>query len=215
VTVRLSVRIAGLAILAAQIAASAPRTGRPAGLVALVIIIALQLIALMWSTRAGSAEALKVVAPVVLTGVSAAAAWTALAFVAPGVASRDTLALVAIAGAGIVVGIWPPRGTGRRRVAVLGASATTALLIFMVISAALPAFDGFVSNWHPPVYTDVTRLVDPVLELALFVVLSLALCADLLWARARRRRTAASERGVASEAAPNEMVVLPPNPEYG
>ena len=182
-------------------------------MVALAIIIAVELVALMWSTHAGSADALKVAAPAVLTGVTATAAWTALVFVAPDVASSDTLALVAIAGAGIVVAVRPPSGTRRRRRAVLAACVTTALLTFIVISAVLPAFDGFVSNSHPPIYTDVTRLVDPILEFALFVVLSLALCADFLWVSARRRRTPAGERGVPSETAPNEMVVLPPSSE--
>ena len=114
-------------------------------------------------------------------------------------------------GAGTAVAFRPPRGTGRRREVVLVASATSALLIFFAISSLLPAFDGFVSNWHPPTYTAVTRLVDPILEFVVFVVLTLVLSADLLLVRARRRRAPAGEPGVPYEAAPNEMVVLPPN----
>lgn len=210
-TIRLSARITGLAILTAQIAAGTAHVRQPSGLVAPAIIIAVEFAALMWSTRAGSAPALTVVAPAVLTGVTAAAVWTALAFVVPDVASSDALALVAIASAGIVVAVWPPRGTRRRRQTVLVASATTALLTFVAVSSVLPAFDGFVTNWHPPTYTDVTRLVDPVLEFAIFVILTLALCADFIWVRARTRRTRATGRGVPYEAGPNEMVVLPTN----
>jgi len=213
VTVRLSARIAGLAILAAQLAASTAHVRRPSGLVALAIIITVELAVLMWSTHPGSADAVKVVAPAVLTGVTAAAVWTALVFVVPDVASSDAPAFAAIAGVGIVVAVRPPSGTRRRRDVVLVASATTALLTFVAISSLLPAFDGFVPNWHPPTYTDVTRLVDPILEFAIFVVLTLALCADLLWVRARARRTHARTRSVSSDAAPNEMVVLPTDSE--
>jgi hypothetical protein len=211
VTIRLSVRVAGFAILAVQVAASMPYIRRPSGMAALAIIVAAQVAALVRSTRAGSMEAVKVMAPAVLTGVTAAAAWTASVFVAPSLASNDTLALLAIVGAGTAVAFRPPSGAGRRLEVVLVASVTTALLTFLAISSLLPAFDGFVSNWHPPTYTDVTRLVDPILEFAIFAVLTIVLSADLLWVRARRRRTPAGEPGVPYEAAPNEMVVLPPN----
>lgn len=210
-TIRLSVRVAGLAILAVQVVASMPYIGRPSGIVVLAIIVAVQLAALVWSTRAGSLEAVKVFAPAVLTGVTAAAVWTTSAFVAPSLASTDTLALLAIAGAGTAVAFRPPSGAVRRLEVVLVASATAALLIFFAISSLLPAFDGFVSNWHPPTYTAVTRLVDPILEFAIFAMLTLVLAVDFLWLRARKRRAPASEPGVPNQAAPNEMVVLPPN----
>ena len=207
-TVRLSARIAGLAVLTAQILAATAHVGRPSGLVALAIISAAESAALVWSTRAGSADALTVIAPAALTGVTAAAVWTALVFVAPDVATSDAPALVAIATAGIVVAVRPPHETRRRRQVVLVASASTALLIFVAISSVLPAFDGFVTNWRPPTHTDVTRLVDPILEFALFVMLTLALLADFMWVRARRRRTSVRER---DESAPGEMVVLRPS----
>src|SRR5689334_6718873 len=134
----------------------------------------------MWSTRPDTADALKVIAPAVLTGVTAAAAWTVLAFLAPDITTSDTFALLAIASAGMLVAVRPPPGTTRRLAAALTASATTALLTFVAISALLPAFDGYVTNWHPPTYTDVTRLVDPILEFAIFVLLTIVRFADLV-----------------------------------
>jgi hypothetical protein len=209
VTVRLSARLAGLAILGAQILATAPNASSPAGLAARAIIVAIELAAIIWATRQGAAGRLKLLVPAALTGVTAAAIWTALAFAAHDIATNDTLAFVAIAGAGTAVAVWPPSGTNRRRQVVLVASATAALLIFVAISSVLPAFDGFVTNWHPPTYTDVTRLVDPILEFAIFVVLTLAICVDALWVRARRRHSAARERSVPDEPVLNEMVVVP------
>jgi hypothetical protein len=212
VTIRLSVRVAGLAILAAQVATIIPQVGRPGGLVALAFIILIEFNALMWSTRPDTVDALKVMAPAALTGVTAAAIWTVLAFIAPDITTSDTFALIATASAGILVAVRPPRGTTRRLTAALTASATTALLTFVAISRLLPTFDGYVTNWYPPTGTTVTRLVDPILEFAVFVVLTIALYADLMWVRARTRRTWANDQHLPDEAGPNEMIVVPTNP---
>ena len=75
----------------------------------------------------------------------------------------------------------------------------------------MPGFDGFVNNWDPPTYTDVTRLVDPVLELAIFVLLALALGVEIVSAWARARRMPAGEDDPYGSG-PNEMVVLPADP---
>jgi UPF0716 family protein affecting phage T7 exclusion len=90
---------------------------------------------------------------------------------------------------------------------LLIASAGTALLIFLVIAAVLPAIPGFVSNNHPPIYTGVTRVVDPIRELGLFVLLAAALGVDLSRARIRTRRAAAREQRLGDVTDPNEMVV--------
>ena len=211
-TIRLSVRVAGLAILAAQVAASTPHDERPGGLLALAFIIVIEFSALMWSTRPGTTDALKVIAPAALTGVTAAAAWTVLAFIAPDITTSDTFTLIAIAIAGTLVAVRPPPGTTRRLTAALTASATAALLTFVAISSLLPAFDGYVTNWHPPTYTDVTRLVDPILEFAIFVLLTIARFADLLWVRARTRRTRSNDQHLPDDATPNQMIVVPINP---
>jgi hypothetical protein len=98
-------------------------------------------------------------------------------------------------------------GAGRRLPLGLLASAGSALLIFLVISSFLPTMPGFVSNNHPPTYTAVTRLADPIGELALSVLLVLALGVEVLRTRTRTRR--AIMRGHAPEdgGRPNEMVV--------
>jgi hypothetical protein len=151
---------------------------------------------------------MRVLGRAALMGVAVAAAWTAVAFVVPAVTKGDALALVAIVASGVVVLAFPPPGSVRWRPVVLAAAATTALLIFLVISWLLPAFDGFVRNWDPPTYTDVTRLNDPVGELGIFVLLALALGADTLWSWVRGRR-AATRRHDDYGTRANEMVVLP------
>jgi hypothetical protein len=151
---------------------------------------------------------IRVLGRAALTGVAVAAAWTAVAFAVPEVAKGDALALAMIAGSGVVVVAVLPRGTARLRSLVLMAAATTALLIYLAIYWLLPGFDGFVRNWDPPTYTDVTRLVDPILELAVFVLLALALGADTLWSWVRARR-AATRRHDDYGTRANEMVVLP------
>jgi hypothetical protein len=100
------------------------------------------------------------------------------------------------------------RSHGQRLLSlVLVASAASALLIFLVISSVLPAIPGFVSNNHPPIYTSVIRLVDPVRELGIFVLLAVALGADLVRTRMRTRRAAARVPRQGYVAGANEMVV--------
>jgi hypothetical protein len=211
VTIRMSARVAGLAILAAELVVSTTVTERSSGMVVFWLLVLVQLAVLIWATDRRSANALRIAAPAALTGVAWAAVFTVLAVGVPATATGDAVALAAIIGAGVTVAVWPPSGTARRRIPALIAAATAALLIFLAISAVLPHVDGFVQNWHPPTYTDVTRLVDPVLEFAVFVLLGLALGADLVALRVRshRRNAAHATAATAYGAAPNEMVVLP------
>jgi hypothetical protein len=100
------------------------------------------------------------------------------------------------------------RGAGQRLLPLLLiTSAGSALLIFLVISCVLPMVPGFVGNSHPPIYTDVTRMVDPVRELGIFLLLAVALGVDLLRARIRTRRANAREQRPGHLTGPNEMVV--------
>ena len=81
------------------------------------------------------------------------------------------------------------------------------ILIILVIIYWLPAIPGFISSSHDPVYTPhVTRLVAPIGEFGLFVLLAMALGIDLLRARVRNRRAAARAQRL-DPAGPNEMVV--------
>lgn len=73
----------------------------------------------------------------------------------------------------------------------------------MVVSWLLPAVPGFLSNNHPPIYTPVTRLVDPIGELVIFVLLAVAFGVDLLRRRARKTEPGRSGYGDS----PNQMVV--------
>jgi len=206
----MSARIAGLAILVAEIVgAQSHHRDKPLALVVLGILVVVQLAALMWATDRRSADALRVVAPAALTGVATAAVWTAFVFAFPVLATGDAFAVAAIAVAGVTAAVWsPPVTARRRRTVVLTASAATALLIFLMISAVLPAVDGFANNWDPPTYyTAVTRLVDPVLEFAVFLLLTLALGADNLWGWARRVRARRDRAPYGGGL--NEMVVLP------
>jgi hypothetical protein len=110
-----------------------------------------------------------------------------------------------VLGSGLVVAA-SYRGAGRRLLPrVLGTAAGSALLIFLVIAWFLPAVPGYVSNNHPPIYTPVTRLVDPIGELALSVLLTLLLVVEVVHARTRIRRAAAPAQG--QVAGPNEMIV--------
>jgi hypothetical protein len=94
----------------------------------------------------------------------------------PVIATGDTAALVAILAVGPAVAASSRRSAGQRLLPlVLIASAGTALLIFLVMSGVLPTIPGFVSNSHPPIYPIVTRLVDPVIELGIFVLLGVDL----------------------------------------
>ena len=148
------------------------------------------------------------VAPAVLTGVTVAAVWTALALAVPAIAVGDAAALVAILGVGpAMAAVW--RSAGQRLLPlVLIASAGSALLIFLVIIFFLPAIPGFISNNHDPVYTPhVIRLVAPVREFGLFVLLAMALGIDLLRSRIRNRLAAARAQRLGHVAGPNEMVV--------
>lgn len=208
VTIRLSARIAGLAIVAGEATAVATRAHESSTLVFGVVFVALQIVAVGWATDRRSAIVLRMVAPALLTAVTMAAVWTALALAVPVIASGNTAALAAILAAGLVVAASSRRSAGQRLLPlVLIASAGTALLIFMVISGVLPAVPGFISTTHPPIYPMVTRLVDPVGELGIFVLLALAIGVDLVRARIRMRRAAAREQRVGYVAGPNEMVV--------
>ena len=189
----MSARIAGFAILAAEATAVATRTHGLATLVVWTVLVALQIVAVVWATDSRSAVVLRMVAPAGLTAVTVAAAWTALALAVPTIATGNAVALVAIVAVGLVVATSSRRGAGQRLLPLaLIASAGSALLIFLAISWVLPTIPGYVSHNHPPTYTDVTRLVDPIGEFAIFVVLALALGVEVLRARTRIRRTAAA-----------------------
>jgi hypothetical protein len=206
----MSARIAGLAILAAELTAGLSQVDGPTKLVVWAIFLGLQVAAIVWITDQRSMATVRLAAPATLVGVSAAALWMAFAFAAPVVATSDLLALVAIAAAGLVVAVWPRRPTGQRLLPrVLIAAASAALMIFLAISSVMPSDNRFVSNNHPPVWPVVTRLVDPVLEFAIFVLLALALGADRLRARTRGLRAAAREAPAPYGAGPNEMIVEP------
>ena len=206
VTIRLSARIAGFAMVAAEATAVATRAHE--SLVFGTVFVALQIVAIGWATDRQSTVVLRMVAPALLTAAAVAAVWTALALAVPVIATGNTAALVAILAAGLVVAASSRRSAGQRLLPlVLIASAGTALLILLVISCVLPAVSGFISTTHPPIYPMVTRLVDPVGELGIFVALALAIGVDLVRARIRMRRAAAREQRVDYVAGPNEMVV--------
>jgi hypothetical protein len=208
VAIRASVRIACLAIVAAEATAAVTRAREPSTLVFWTVFVALQTVAVGWATDRRSAVALRMVAPALLTAVTVAAAWTALALAVPAIATGDTPALVAILVVGPALAALSRRGAGQRLLPLLLiASAGSALLIFLVIEWVLPIVPGFVSNSHPPIYTNVTRVVDPVRELGSSVLLAASLGVDLLRARIRRRRAAAREQPLDHLAGPNEMVV--------
>ena len=208
VTIRLSARIAGLAIVAAEATAVATRAHESSTLVFGIVLVALQIVAVGWATSRRSAPVLRMVAPALLTAVTAAAVWTALALAVPMIATGNTVALVAILAAGLVAAASSRRSAGQRLLPlVLIASAGTALLISLVISRVLPAVPGFISTTHPPIYPMVTRLVDPVGELGIFVLLTVAIGVDLMRARIRMRRAAARAQRLGDAAGPNEMVV--------
>jgi hypothetical protein len=210
-TLRLSARLAALGIVAAEATAVATRAHDPSTLTFRAVFVALQVIAVGWATDRRSAATLRMVAPALLTAVTATALWTASALAVPPVANGNTAALVAILAAGLVVAATSRRGAGDRLLPLtLIASATTALLLFLAISWIFPAVPGFISNSHPPTFTDVTRLVDPVGEFALFLLLTAATVANLARTRIRTRRATAREQRPPHPAAPNEMVVERP-----
>lgn len=207
-TIRLSARIAALAVVAAEATAVATRVDESSTLVFGMVFVALQAAAVWWATDRRSAIVLRVIAPALSAAVTVAAIWTALALAVPVTASGDIAALVAILAVGPAVAASSRRSAGQRLLPLaLIASGGSALLVFLVISCVLPAMPGFVSNNHPPTSTSVTRLVDPVGELALFVLLAVALGADLVRARTRMRRAVAREQRQSHGAGPNEMVV--------
>jgi len=208
VTIRVAARIACLAIVAAEATAFATRADEPPLLFG-IIFVALQIVAVGWATDRRSAVTLRMVAPALLTAVTVAAAWTALALAVPVIATGDTAALVAILAVGPGVAAASRRSPAQRLLPLmLIASAGSALLIFLVISCLMPVVPGFVSTSHAPVYyTKVTRLVDPVRELGIFLLLAVALVVDLVRARIRTRRTVAREQRLGYVAGPNEMVV--------
>ena len=207
--IRVSARIACLAIVTAEATAIATRADEATLLFGIVFVV-LQIVAVGWATDRRSAVTLRMVAPALLTAVAVAAMWTALALAVPVIAAGDTAALVAIlAVAPCVAAASRRRGPTQRLVPLmLVASAGSALLIFLVISCLLPVVPGFVSTSHAPVYyTKVTRLVDPVRELAIFLLLAVTLGVDLLRARIRAGRAAAREQRLGHTAGLNEMVV--------
>jgi len=207
VTIRVSARIACLAIVGAEAMAVARRAHDTSELWFWTVLLALQIVAVVWATDRRSSVAVRMVAPAVLTGVTVAAVWTALALAVPAIAVGDAAALVAILGVGpAMAAVW--RSAGQRLLPlVLIASAGSALLIFLVIIFFLPAIPGFISNNHDPVYTPhVIRLVAPVREFGLFVLLAVAFGIDLLRTRIRHRRAAARAQRL-DPAGPNEMVV--------
>jgi len=208
VTIRVFARIACLAIVAAEATAFATRADE-ATLVFGTVFVALQIVAVGWATDRRSAVALRTVAPALLTAVTVAALWTALALAVPVIATGDTAALIAILAVGPGVAAASRRGPAQRLLPLmLIASAGSALLIFLMISCVLPVVPGFVSTSHPPVYaTNVTRLVDPVRELVVFLLVAVALAVDLVRARIRTRRAVAREQRPGHVAGPNEMVV--------
>jgi hypothetical protein len=204
-TIRVSGRIAGLAVLAAEATGIATHADPPPKPGAGIVLVVVQAFLILWATDRRSAVLLKVAAPAAVTLTSV---WTALAFAAPRIATGNAAALVAIVAAGFVVAA-SHRDAGRRLLRlVLIASAGTALLIFLMIGLILPSVPGFVSNSHPPTYTDVTRLVDPFGEFVIFVLLVAALGADVLRARVRSRRAVAREQRRGHVTGENEMVVF-------
>jgi hypothetical protein len=203
----MSARVAGLAIVAAEAIAVATRADRPPMLAVSTVLVVLQVVAVVWATDRRSAVSVRMIAPAVLAAVTVSAVWTGLALAVPPIATGDAAALVAIVAVGLFVAASSRGRAGPRLLPLaLIASAGSALLIFIAISWILPTVPGFVSNAHPPTYTEVTRLVDPIIEFALFVLLAVALGVDVLRVRARTRRTAARPPYVAG---PNEMVVEP------
>ena len=205
VNIRMCARVAGLATIGAEATAELTHGGARPPSVVWMIFLALQVAAVVWVTDQRSAPVLRMVAPALLAAVTAAACWTTLALAVPHVATSSAVALVVIAAVGLLVAGNP--GAGRRLPLGLLASAGTALLIFLVISSFLPAVPGFVSNNHPPTYTAVTRLVDPIGELALSVLLVLALGFEVLRRRARTREATVRDHPPEYGGGPNEMVV--------
>lgn len=205
-TIRAAARVAGLAVIGAEATAAVTHSGPRPPLVVWVVFVALQVVAVGWATDRRSAPTLRMVAPALLAAVTATAVWTALALAVPTVAIGNAVALVVIGAVGLVVAT-AHRGAGRRLPLALLASAASALLIFLAISWFLPTVPGFVSNNHPPIYPPVTRLVDPIGELALGVLLAMALSVDVLRARIRTKRAAGRGQRSGYGDGPNEMVV--------
>lgn len=207
-TIRMSARIAGFAILAAEVTAVATHADGFSKPVVGIVLVAVQVVAILWATDPRSAVPLRTVAPAALTGVTVTAAWTTLALAVPLITTGDAAALAAIGAAGLVAAAASRRSPGQRRLPLtLIASASTALLIFLVIWRVLPSVPGYVSNNHAPIYTPVTRMVDPIGEFGTFVLLAAALGLDLICARIRTRRAAAREQYPRYGTGPNEMVV--------
>jgi hypothetical protein len=206
VTIRTSARMAGLAIVAAEATAVATRAAEPPTPAVATVLLVLQAVAVVWATDRRSSALVKVVVPALLMAVTVAALWTALAISAPAVVTGNGASLVAIVAAGLVVAASSRRGVRRMRLA-LTASAGSALLIFLAISSVLPSLPGFVSHNHPPIYTGAVRMVDPIVEFGVFVLLTLALGADILRMWIRTRRPAAQQPLPAYGAGPDEMVI--------
>ncbi|GAB1639794.1 hypothetical protein [Krasilnikovia sp. MM14-A1259] len=154
---------------------------------------------------------LRMIAPALRAAVAVAAGWTALVLAVPAIAIGKQH------GAGRHPRGHPGGGRARPRRAghrllplALIVSASTSLLIFLVIACVLPTVPGFVSNSHPPVHTQVTRLVDPVAEFDIPVLLAAALGIYLLCTRIRTYQTIAREQGLTRVANPHGMIVERP-----
>jgi hypothetical protein len=209
VSIWVCARIAGLAILAAEATAVATHGDLRSKPGIWTVLVAVQVVVVWWATDRRSAALLRMVAPAVLTGVTVTAVWTAVALAVPVITTGNAAALIAIITAGLLVAA-AHRGAGRRLLPiVMIAPATTALLIFLVIGSVLPGVPGFVSNSYPPIYTltPATRMVDPIGEFGVFVLLAAAVAVELIRARIRDRRAAAPERRPGYGTGRNEMVV--------
>src|SRR5690242_15081240 len=125
----MSVRVAGLAIVAVQISAALSQPGGLDAPIVGAILFALQGAAVVWTTSRRSTARLRLAAPPALAGVSAAALWTAVAFAVPVSATGNATAVVAIVAAGLAVAVLASRRRGPRLLPlVLIASASTALM---------------------------------------------------------------------------------------
>src|SRR5439155_11772050 len=114
VTIRVSARVACLAIVGAEAMAVARRAHDTSALWFWTVFLALQIVGVVWATDRRSSVAVRMVAPAVLTGVTVAAVWTAVALAVPAIAVGDAAALVAILAVGPAMAAVPRRSAGQR-----------------------------------------------------------------------------------------------------
>ncbi|WP_212823797.1 hypothetical protein [Catellatospora sp. TT07R-123] len=110
-TIRMSARVAGFAVLAAEVTAIASQADGMPARTAWTFLIALQFAAILWATRPQSASALRIAAPACLAAVTGAAVWAMFAITVP-LAAGDASALAAVAATGLVVAVLS-RADGR------------------------------------------------------------------------------------------------------